>query len=72
MDLGMKHSSDDRPRSGSQDPTHSAGRDSRRRSVGKDSMKEGQNILYSFLNKEISAAPPAEWDVTCRYESARG
>ena len=31
VDLGMKHSSDDRPRSGSQDPTHSVGRDSRRR-----------------------------------------
>ena len=33
VDLGMKHWSDDRPRSGSQDPTHSAGRDSQRRSV---------------------------------------
>ena len=25
----------------------------------------------SFLTEAVSAAPPAEWDVTCRYESAR-
>jgi len=33
VDLGMRHSSDDRPRSESQDPTHSAGRDSQRQSI---------------------------------------
>ena len=38
VDLGTKHSSDDQPRSGSQDPTHSTGRDSRRRSIGRDSQ----------------------------------
>ena len=27
--------------------------------------------MASFLSEAVSAAPPAEWDVTCRYESAR-
>ena len=53
VDLGMKHSSDDRPHSGSQDPTHSVGRDSRRRSVGKDSLREGQNIWIPSLPKQF-------------------
>ena len=53
MDLGMKHSSDDRPRSGSQDPTHSAGPDSRRRSVRRDSLKEGQSICIPSLLKQF-------------------
>ena len=52
-DLGMRHSSDDRPRSESQDPTHSAGRDSRRRSVERDSLKEGQNIWIASLLKQF-------------------
>jgi len=69
VDLGVKHSSEDRPRSVSQDPTHSAGRDSRRRSVVKDSL-EGKD-LDSLLTEAVSAAPPAEWDVTCTYEPAR-
>ena len=27
--------------------------------------------MDSFLTEAVSAAPPAEWDVTCRCESAR-
>jgi len=38
---------------------------------GFSNANDNEEYLVSFLFEAVSAALPAQWDVECRYESAR-